>query len=108
MDNNLALLLLIIPFTGFLINIFFGKKLGHNAPGWIGTAAIAAAFGVTLTFFLQVLNTGKPVMINVAPWLTLTNFTVDFSFQLDQLSAVAYVCYRYRYANPHVLCKLHA
>lgn len=86
MDNNLALLLLIIPFTGFLINIFFGKKLGHNAPGWIGTAAIAAAFGVTLTFFLQVLNTGKPVMINVAPWLTLTNFTVDFSFQLDQLS----------------------
>ena len=86
MDNNLALLLLLIPFTGFLINIFFGKKLGHSAPGWIGTAAIATAFAITLGFFLQVLGDGKAIIINVAPWLTLTNFSVNFSFQLDQLS----------------------
>jgi NADH-quinone oxidoreductase subunit L len=86
MDNNLALLLLLIPFAGFLINIFFGKKLGHSAPGWIGTAAIAAAFAITLGFFLQVLGDGKAIIINVAPWLTLTNFSVNFSFQLDQLS----------------------
>jgi NADH-quinone oxidoreductase subunit L len=86
MDNNLALLLLLIPFAGFLINIFFGKKLGHSAPGWIGTAAIASAFAITLGFFLQILGDGKAIIINVAPWLTLTNFSVDFSFQLDQLS----------------------
>lgn len=86
MDNNLALLLLLIPFAGFLINIFFGKKLGHSAPGWIGTAAIAAAFAITLGFFLQILGDGKTIIINVAPWLTLTNFSVNFSFQLDQLS----------------------
>ncbi|WP_116790351.1 NADH-quinone oxidoreductase subunit L [Flavobacterium psychrotrophum] len=86
MDNNLALLLLFVPFAGFLINIFFGKKLGHNAPGWLGTAAVAAAFAVTLTFFLQVLATKEPVIINLGQWLTLANFTVDFSFQLDQLS----------------------
>lgn len=86
MDNNLALLLLLIPFAGFLINIFFGKKLGHSAPGWIGTAAIATAFAITLGFFLQVLGDGKAIIINVAPWLTLTNFSVNFSFQLDQLS----------------------
>lgn len=86
MDTNLALLLLLAPFAGFLINIFFGKKLGHSAPGWLGNAAIATSFGITLKFFLHVAGGGAPIMVNLAPWLTLANFTVDFSFQLDQLS----------------------
>jgi len=88
MDTNLALLLLFTPFAGFLINIFFGKKLGHSAPGWLGTAAVATSFAVTLTFFLQVLATKEPIFINLGQWLTLANFTVDFSFQLDQLSVL--------------------
>ncbi|MFL9843185.1 NADH-quinone oxidoreductase subunit L [Flavobacterium rhizosphaerae] len=86
METNLALLLLLAPFAGFLINVFFGKKLGHSTPGWIGTIAVAASFGATLTFFLQVMGTHEPVMVNLFPWLRLTNFSVDFSFQLDQLS----------------------
>jgi NADH-quinone oxidoreductase subunit L len=86
MDTNLALLLLFAPFAGFLLNVFFGKKIGKGASGTLGTLAVAASFAVTLTFFLQVINTGKPVMIDLFEWLTLANFKVNVGFQLDQLS----------------------
>ncbi|WP_294822856.1 NADH-quinone oxidoreductase subunit L [uncultured Flavobacterium sp.] len=86
MDTNLALLLLFAPFAGFLLNIFFGKKLSRNAAGTLGTVAVAVSFGVTLSFFLQVVNTGEPIMVNLFEWMRLANFTVDFGFQLDQLS----------------------
>jgi len=86
MEINLALLLLFAPFAGFLINIFFGKKLSKTLSGTLGTVAVALSFAVTLFFFLQVNDTKAPVMVNLFEWLTLKNFTVNFSFQLDQLS----------------------
>ncbi|MNK10923.1 NADH-quinone oxidoreductase subunit 12 [compost metagenome] len=86
METNLALLLLLAPFAGFLLNIFFGKKLGKTVSGTLGTLAVAISFVVTLVFFLQVNSTGKPVMVDLYEWMTLANFKVNFGFQLDQLS----------------------
>ncbi|RYY22837.1 MAG: hypothetical protein EOO04_15095 [Chitinophagaceae bacterium] len=53
MDTNLALLLLLAPFAGFLLNIFIGKKISRNLSGVLGTAAVAVSFAVTLVFFLS-------------------------------------------------------
>jgi NADH-quinone oxidoreductase subunit L len=86
METNLALLLLLAPFAGFLINIFTGKKLSLNLSGTIGSLAVAVSFAVTLFFFLQVNNTGNAVMVDLFEWMTLANFKVNFAFQLDQLS----------------------
>jgi NADH-quinone oxidoreductase subunit L len=86
METNLALLLLLAPFAGFLLNVFFGKKLGKTASGTLGTLTVAVSFAVTLFFFLQVSSTKEPVMVSLFEWMTLANFTVDFGFQLDQLS----------------------
>lgn len=86
METNLALLLLLAPFAGFLINVFAGKKLSRNVSGTLGTLAVAVSFAVTLFFFLQVSSTKEPVMVSLFEWMTLANFKVDFAFQLDQLS----------------------
>lgn len=86
MEINLALLLLFAPFAGFLINIFFGKKISRNAAGYLGTFAVAISFAVTLFFFLQVSSTKVPVKVELFEWLTLQNFSVSFNFLLDQLS----------------------
>jgi NADH-quinone oxidoreductase subunit L len=40
MNTNLALLLLLAPFIGFLFNVFFGKSIGKSASGIIGTLAV--------------------------------------------------------------------
>ncbi len=84
--DNLALLLLLSPFIGFLINVFFGKKLGHNGAGYLATAAVVVSFGATLLFFAGVAAGAQPTEIKLFEWLSIASFKVEFGFLLDQLS----------------------
>ena len=86
MNTNLALLLLLAPFLGFLFNIFFGKKIGKSASGIIGTLTVAVSFVATLVFFLQINETKEAVQIELFNWIQISNFHVNFGFLLDQLS----------------------
>lgn len=86
MDTNLALVLVLTPFLGFLLNVFFGKSLGKTVSGTIGTLTVVVSFAVTLCFFLQINATKQPIQINLFDWMSFSNFSVKFGFLLDQLS----------------------
>ena len=86
MDTNLALVLLLSPFLGFLITIFFGKSLGKSVSGAIGTLSVVVSFAVSIFFFLQINQTKQPVSIDLFDWIAISNFKVNFGFLLDQLS----------------------
>ena len=86
MDTNLALVLVLTPFLGFLLNVFFGKSLGKALSGTIGTLSVVVSFAVTLYFFLQINETKQPIQINLFDWMSFSNFNVKFGFLLDQLS----------------------
>jgi NADH-quinone oxidoreductase subunit L len=86
MDTNLALVLLLTPFLGFLINIFFGKSLGKTVSGIIGTLSIVTSFAVAISFFLQINQTHQAINIQLFDWIQISNFNVSFGFLLDQLS----------------------
>ncbi len=86
METNLALVLILIPFLGFLLNVFFGKSLGKTVSGTIGTLSVVVSFAVTLYFFLQINETKQPIQINLFDWMSFSNFSVKFGFLLDQLS----------------------
>ncbi|PJJ09880.1 NADH dehydrogenase subunit L [Flavobacterium sp. 1] len=86
MDTNLALVLLLTPFLGFLINIFFGKSLGKSVSGIIGTLSVVISFVVAISFFLQISQTKQAINIQLFDWIQISNFNVSFGFLLDQLS----------------------
>ncbi|MCV9932489.1 NADH-quinone oxidoreductase subunit L [Flavobacterium sp. LS1R47] len=86
MDTNLALVLVLAPFLGFLINVFFGKSLGKTVSGAIGTLSVVVSFAVTIYFFLQINQTQQPINISLFEWIQISNFKVDLGFLLDQLS----------------------
>ena len=86
MEKNLVLLLLLTPFVGFLFNVFFGKKAGKNVSGIIGTLAVVVSFVLSIYFFMQINQTGKAIQVKLFDWLTFSNFKVDFTLLLDQLS----------------------
>jgi NADH-quinone oxidoreductase subunit L len=86
MDTNLALVLLLSPFLGFLITIFFGKSLGKSVSGAIGTLSVVVSFAVSIFFFLQINQTKQPISIDLFDWIAISNFKVNFGFLLDQLS----------------------
>jgi NADH-quinone oxidoreductase subunit L len=83
MNSTLALILVLAPFLGFLINVFFGKKLGKSVAGFIGTATIVVSFAISVLLFMTSKDT---VQISLFDWMQLANFKVDFGFLFDQLS----------------------
>jgi len=86
MDTNLALVLLLSPFIGFLFNVFFGGKIGKTLSGTIGTLSVVVSFAVSIFFFLKVNETHQAIVINLFDWIKFSNFNVKFGFLLDQLS----------------------
>lgn len=88
MDTNLALLLVLTPFLGFLINVFFGKSLGKTVSGAIGTVAVAVSFIVSLLLFNQITSTGKGIEVTLFDWIQISNLKINLGFLLDQLSVL--------------------
>jgi NADH-quinone oxidoreductase subunit L len=86
MENNLVLVVLLAPFIGFLINVFFGKRIGKTLAGTIGTTAVALSFVISVYFFLQINHTSKPINVSLFDWISVQNFKLDFGILLDQLS----------------------
>jgi NADH-quinone oxidoreductase subunit L len=86
MDTNLALLLLLSPFVGFLFNIFFGNKISKGIAGMVGTLTVVFSFLLTLCFFSQLLQTGKAIEISLFDWISIGKINIDFGIVLDQLS----------------------
>ncbi|WP_333599317.1 NADH-quinone oxidoreductase subunit L [Flavobacterium sp.] len=86
METKLALLLLLAPFAGFLFNIFFGKKVSKGFAGAVGTLTVVVSFLLSICFFTQLNQNGKPVHILLFEWLSVHNFKLFFGLQLDQLS----------------------
>ena len=86
MDTTLALVLILAPLLGFLLNIFFGKQLGKGLSGTIGTLTVIVSFAVTLFFFLQINETNQPIQVQLFDWIAISNFNVEFGFLLDHLS----------------------
>jgi NADH-quinone oxidoreductase subunit L len=86
METNLALVLLLSPFVGFLFNIFFGKKVSRNVAGAIGTITVVVSFLLSICFFAQLNQNGKPFEFFLFDWISVHNFKLDFGILLDQLS----------------------
>lgn len=86
MEKNLALLLLLAPFVGFLFNIFFGKKVSKGISGAVGTLTVLVSFLLSICFFAQLQQSGKPFQISLFDWISVHNFRLDFGLLLDQLS----------------------
>lgn len=88
MDTTLVLILLLSPIIGFLFNTFFGKQLNKNVSGVIGTIAVGISFVVSVFLFNKVLQSGEGITVHLFNWIQVSNFTVEFSFLLDQLSLI--------------------
>lgn len=88
MNTNLAILLLVAPLLGFLINTFFEKKISKTLAGIIGTSTIVFSFLLSICFFAKLNQNPEAIMIHFFDWIKLDGFHVDFGFQLDQLSVL--------------------
>lgn len=85
---KIATLIPLFPLIGFLLNAFFGKKMGNKASGWIACFAMLAAFICSVIVFSQVQSSGKAEVVKVFDWINSGTLMIPFEFLIDPLSTV--------------------
>src|SRR6266566_5999801 len=89
MTQNLHLWLIpILPLVGAAINGLFGKRFSRRAVAAVGLIFCGAAFAMALWIAAQFSSLPLPHVESVVIWLRSGNFSLDYSFSLDQLSLV--------------------
>lgn len=74
------------PLAGTLINVLFGRRIGHRAH-WIAVPAVGGSFVFALLAFLRV-RKGETFSGPLFDWISAGSFHTTVNFHLDQLSAV--------------------
>ena len=80
----------LLPLAGAAINGLFGKRFSRGLVTAVALTFCGAAFAMALWVAAQVFFSSLPLphIENVATWLRSGDFSVDYSFALDQLSLV--------------------
>ncbi len=76
-----------LPLAGALVNLFFGRRLGHRAH-WVAVPAVGLAFTVALGAFARVWLHHETFVGPLWSWIAAGAFRAPVTLQLDPLSAV--------------------
>jgi NADH-quinone oxidoreductase subunit L len=86
---NLAYLIPLFPFFGFLINGLGRKFLSKTAVSIISCGLVLASFVLSFYFFTQVRHEGfTPQVISYFDFINISRLHIAFAFQIDQLTSI--------------------
>jgi len=91
MDNStlFALLILFLPFTAFLYQLFFGKKLGAQTH-FVSLGIMAVVLALSLGFFFQLFDHAlvSPILDVSGEWFSTGAFTLELGFYIDKITVI--------------------
>jgi NADH-quinone oxidoreductase subunit L len=79
----------LLPFVGFLVNAFVGRRLSKSVSGGVACIVMLAAFAVSLVAswnLLQMPVEARIIEETVFTWITAGSFSAPLTFRLDPLS----------------------
>lgn len=90
---NLALLIPLLPFLGFLFNGIFRKNLSKTLINIIGCGTVLISFLLSCYLFGSIFSATKlgneaTSVYNYFNFIKVADFTIPFAFQVDQLSSI--------------------
>ncbi len=81
------LLIPFLPLLGFMLNIFFGKRVFKSQAHWPSTLAVLGSLVVAVMVLMDVIH-GKTLNHDLYRWIISDKFQVSVGFLIDQLTAV--------------------
>jgi NADH-quinone oxidoreductase subunit L len=81
----------LLPFVGFVVNLFYGRRLTKSVSGGLACLVMVAAFAVSVVevWRLSGMSPGaRAITETVYTWIASGDFVIDLSFRLDPLAAV--------------------
>src|SRR6266567_2366599 len=85
----LLLLIPVLPFFGFLVNAFLGKRLPKSVSGGVACLVMLASFAISAMVVTTLVGHHMPWMeATFYHWIASGDFQIPLQFRLDHLSAV--------------------
>jgi len=87
----MLLLIPLLPFAGFVVNVFVGRRLPKSVSGGIACLAIIASFAVSVASMVEMLmmHVDPPALVQtVFTWLPSGDLQIPFALRLDPLSSL--------------------
>jgi NADH-quinone oxidoreductase subunit L len=85
----MLLLIPLLPFLGYLVNLFFGRRLSKSVSGGVACAVMVASFGVSAAATRSMLGVEpRAISQTVWTWLSAGDLQVPFTLRLDPLASV--------------------
>lgn len=81
----------LLPFLGFLVNAFFGRRLPKSVSGGFACAVMLASFAISAFEVMRLIGMDpgtREIEQTLFTWIASGDFVVDAAFRLDPLSAV--------------------
>jgi len=81
----------LLPFGGFLVNAFLGKRLPKPVSGGLATAVMAISFAIAVMQVIALAGMApenRQITQTLFNWISVGDFSLDLAFRLDALSAV--------------------
>ena len=85
----MLLLIPLLPFVGFVINVFLGRRLPKSVSGGIACLAIVGSFVVSVLSVLNVMSAADGLIEATAfDWMSSGDLRVPLQFRLDHLASL--------------------
>ena len=85
-------LIVFLPLAGFLIAGLLGRQIGEKAAEYITSGFLIIAAALSWVNFAGFwLDGAEPFTVQVGQWINVGNFTTDWAFRVDTLTAVMLV-----------------
>jgi len=85
------LLIVVLPFLGFLIAGGFGRFLGFRGAPILSTTCVSFSAFLSCIAFYEVALSGSPCYFKIAPWISSEMFDASWGFLFDSLTVVMLV-----------------
>jgi NADH-quinone oxidoreductase subunit L len=84
----MLLLIPLLPFLGFVVNAFIGRRLPKSVSGAVACLAMLLSFAVSLATGWPIFSGGPAIEQSVYTWIPSGSLEVPFALRLDQLSSL--------------------
>ena len=88
---NYAWLIFVPPLVALLLNLFFGRRMGRPAAGFLGAAAVGLSFAVAVVLLLslwQLPAEERTVTVLLWSWIEIGQFRPEIALLIDPLSTL--------------------
>ncbi len=89
--HNYAWIIFVPPLLAALVNIFFGRRIGKPAAGYLGALAVGLSFLIAVAIFAglyQLPAEERSVTVTLWSWIKIGTFAPDFALYVDPLSTL--------------------